>query len=289
MVQRPRTLSSAFASRSLSFSSRSACSLSAKKRLSPSSCSMYTSFWRSLFSSSVLEAWAERSWRSRVAWVMCEVNACERCWRFAVECCGSGEALLVGVGVRGVDLPRSRSAMSESRFARADERGLAVRWALEDDGAPPFIVVRAKAGPTQPLPKAGVRYRLRCNFKSYSKLATHVQLVHTRRRPASPWTTATMKVATLPKSPTMTWTMPRVLSAGKPLAADTSSRTSCRCPGRPRIRHRRYTVCPIRTSDMALTRCTDQVHAGDIDLEPEYQRGTSCHCIVLLLLNGRTG
>jgi hypothetical protein len=31
----------------------------------------------------------------------------------------------------------------------------------------------------------------------------------------------------------------------------------------------------------SLTRRTDQIHDGDIDLEPEYQRGTSCHPVFL--------
>lgn len=38
--------------------------------------------------------------------------------------------------------------------------------------------------------------------------------------------------------------------------------------------HARNTVCCCSLDT------TDQVHAGDIDLEPEYQRGTSCHCLL---------
>ena len=68
---------------------------------------------------------------------MCDENACERCWRFAVECCGS-------------------AALCESRLERADASAPAVRSvrddARDDEGPLVGIVVveqdKSKTGKT---------------------------------------------------------------------------------------------------------------------------------------------
>ncbi|KAF8414544.1 hypothetical protein L210DRAFT_3658943 [Boletus edulis BED1] len=42
-------------------------------------------------------------------------------------------------------------------------------------------------------------------------------------------------------------------------------------------------VLPLpRATTYSTQALYDQIHAGDIDLEPEYQRGTSCHHITHL-------
>lgn len=84
-----RTLTSSHSILSFSFSSRSSFSRSASHRRSFSSLSIIESFSRSFFSSSFLVVVSDANWRSSEACASCEVNACVRCWRFAVECCGS--------------------------------------------------------------------------------------------------------------------------------------------------------------------------------------------------------
>jgi hypothetical protein len=84
-----RTFASSHSILSLSFSSLSSCSLSASQRRSFSSLSITTSLSLNFFSRSFLVVVSAASWRSRDACASCEVKACDRCCRFAVECWGS--------------------------------------------------------------------------------------------------------------------------------------------------------------------------------------------------------
>ena len=84
------TISSSWASRSLSFSSRSSFSLLANQRRSRSNLSTNSSFFLSFVSGSNFEVRAAKSCLSSIAWEIDEVKTWARCRRLTVDGCGSG-------------------------------------------------------------------------------------------------------------------------------------------------------------------------------------------------------
>lgn len=167
----------------------------------------------------------------RVLWV-CTSCQCSRGW---------------GRGLTGP--PRSRSAMSESRFVRSNP---AVRGALDDafddDDAPLFIVVHDE----EPLYNNVLNKRdsksQRCQNRNRNLIPGHHCASYStsnkkleRRRRRRPWTIWTMTQKSLTRRTTTTST-PQLESARSRVG--TISLTSCRCPGRPHTRPRRSMVCP---------------------------------------------
>jgi len=168
--------------------------------------------------------------------------------------------------------------MSESRLMRVLDGG-------RDDDAPPFIVDRATCWNEKTRlqyggaagPESEACQKRKALIPANIPLHCTATTAHKETPTPSPWTTATMKAASWSKSTTNS-TIPRVARSPRN-PADTSSRTSCHCPGRQLTPPKRYMVRLVHTGEIpsSLTRRKDQIHAGDIDLEPEYQRGALSH------------
>lgn len=147
------TLASSHSSLSLSFSSRSSVSRSESHLRSFSSLSIIESFSRSFFSSSFLVVVSDANWRSSEACASCEVNACVRCCRFAVECWGSIRNLdetVIQYGVRYTSVPRSSSAINESLLTAEERNEGPGLTRLGGPGRPSLSILRISCYALQP-------------------------------------------------------------------------------------------------------------------------------------------